>query len=1470
MKKGYLMLLFACLFAVPAFGLCKHENYIGDNDVTGWMYSYYSSWTPGSAPSGGSENENFYIGRVRPLKRFTNTATQVIQDGTTAVTRRANRGLLWWCPINEGTWTSLPRYNFDSEAFSMWSYVTIHGNWTQGFLRQPGAFADVCHKNGVRTACVASIPWAQTLSSTDAGHGQNFKALINGGANKLMSLLAYYGIDGLGFNSEQEWGDVRNGMKSLLAACHSIKGNFDMTDRLHFDFYSLNNCLTSSGGNMQDFSDFWPSANGFFLNYNWGSTLLNNSETVAGSKSFDVYAGMDMQGCSSADWTSLNNYNISIGIWGAHNKCMPYEGATEDGSTKEAIQNCYLRKCEQLFTGGTRNPVNNMTIDNNLCNGNASFFGVSKLMAAKSALSWQTNAYFPFISYMNLGNGKFFNNEGQTTYDNEWYNIGMQDHLPTWRWWITDTYMGRTTSTVPSDTHAGFTYEDAWFGGSCLKLTFDNSVSGWRYIQLFKTQFPIEDANYTLRVRYKALSGSANMQYTMSKEGAESTVITQAMGTMKAGTGEWQVIEKAVPTNIVGSTMAQLGMRFNNIADGTEILIGEIALVKNGVTYSPVAPVLADSELLKLTSRGVDFRVIWNCPKPAGGGESGGSEPETEAETATRASTMSCTLSGTSNHSERYLTSFSVSGTQGASLASGTIQSGTRKNLYYDLRNTKSLEVKRGETISISPTWNGSWMMGYVYVDWNNDGDFADSGEYMASPYNINGTSYSTSIWAKPKDFTIPADAALGTYTIRYTVDWNSQSGNDTNDQGASYPCGRTSSTASDNYTAANGGCMVDFELHVTASDAGGSSDAWKPVYNDEVDAWYFEIWAQQQGAEPQLVTTTTSWAAYAVDVPFDLNANTNVRLGVRTVAPDGVTKSDIAWTTYQEIPTVTIIEGYSVDKPVIKVNENFTISFDDPAHSAAQSFKIFNAKTNAQVGSTFTNVTTFTTSLTEIGLYDVQCTYVNQNGATVTEMKRGMIQVSSDEVGAMPKINSLTTDKQEKGNEITSNEVVTLSYTGRPADGTTSRALRLQEKPFCIKVAQFYNAAGISDATPITISFWFNPLQFIPAGDEAGNTGFGDCGTQMLNIRRPGDAWPNSDWGYIWSGIHNGGNDYWVNVRKINQVHPNYTTMTQNFVIPTANWTHVAISIIGAANNKDVQLYINGRLVSDAVQGRNSVISLTSDYYIFMGGVAAFRSGFDGLLDEFQIWTKEFNESTINQTMVHYNQGEIPSDLICYWDFETDATSDNRMVSSGTAGNSVFAVIGNTWRCVLGEGDGITGGSDPMVESNRLAPMFGVGTPFLAGRYEVKTTPSWKFDGIANAGVSTGNAESGSTTVSWASMEDAPYTATLTLANSWGKDVKSVTMIDACVKLDEAGSIIEDLNIYPNPFVESIHVRFIEGGDYELDILTLTGQLVQTRQLNVLNHEVVAINLNAEQGTYIARLKKDGKVIKSFKLVRK
>ena len=50
------------------------------------------------------------------------------------------------------------------------------------------------------------------------------------------------------------------------------------------------------------------------------------------------------------------------------------------------------------------------------------------------------------------------------------------------------------------------------------------------------------------------------------------------------------------------------------------------------------------------------------------------------------------------------------------------------------------------------------------------------------------------------------------------------------------------------------------------------------------------------EGEKETLLTTTTSWAAYVVDAPLDVN-NPKFQIGVRAVGKDGKTKSPITWT---------------------------------------------------------------------------------------------------------------------------------------------------------------------------------------------------------------------------------------------------------------------------------------------------------------------------------------------------------------------------------------------------------------------------------------------------------------------------------------------------------------------------------------------------------------------------------------------
>jgi len=248
MKKLLLMTLVIAMYAGSVFAqtVPSHDKYVEMGSSISW-YQAYQNWQPGTplynGDSKAAANEQFFISRVKPRKRFTFTATQVKES------LDPERKVLWWCPINESSWNALPSYFFNGEAYSMWSYTDIYGNWTAPLIQVPAAFLDVCHKNGVRSGCVASVPFGAGPSPNDGGHGSNINALVNGGYEKLLKYLRYYGVDGIGFNSEFSWGLLNpTGFKNMMGDCYANAEAYGVP--FNNAWYSF----TSNGGSYGDYS----------------------------------------------------------------------------------------------------------------------------------------------------------------------------------------------------------------------------------------------------------------------------------------------------------------------------------------------------------------------------------------------------------------------------------------------------------------------------------------------------------------------------------------------------------------------------------------------------------------------------------------------------------------------------------------------------------------------------------------------------------------------------------------------------------------------------------------------------------------------------------------------------------------------------------------------------------------------------------------------------------------------------------------------------------------------------------------------------------------------------------------------------------------------------------------------------------------------------------------------------------------
>ena len=634
--------LLTAMSATLAHAQYLKEDYIDWGVVNIGFGQALQQWEKGVPMS---EDDNFFIARVKPKCRFRNKATQV----DTLLNDTNDKRIAYWVPIGTKPFNALPDGAFDRDVFCLWPYITHFGNWTAPFVRMPGNFADVAHKNGVAVSVLAPIPAGRLDDDT---WGKTLSDIVDAGADKMADFLCYYGIDGLGYNSEYTTQSligppVVSAYKDItkrIGQFHEdlYKNIYDnnrnpIFENIWYDGTGSEGFLCFDGGldihNIDNFG--WGEAPraSLFFNYNWNdSTLLahtlNNCNFV-GRNPLDIYCGFNMQGREPRNlprWPMLDGKNLSIGLWGAHNESMLFESRGEQGASPDDKQNTYLKRQEMWFTGGTRNPAHRQPVSNSMRyqTDNTEFFGMSHFTTARSALEWDLTEE-PFVTNFNLGNGKFFNWDGQRTSNNPWYNIGLQDHLPTWRWWTASSLLGRDNeSAARQGLDAHFTWDDAWWGGSllCIEGNCDE-----QYLHLFKTCFDLHDGDI-ITVRYKRTAGDADINLVLTANGQETTpieeskmVVTGIHATDSLDT--WQTRQWVVGKDMEwpqGNKLALIALHIVN-ARQLNLRLGHLSIVRGDKTATrPDSPVITRAQVLNNSMEGIDGKLIFYMPndKPAG------------------------------------------------------------------------------------------------------------------------------------------------------------------------------------------------------------------------------------------------------------------------------------------------------------------------------------------------------------------------------------------------------------------------------------------------------------------------------------------------------------------------------------------------------------------------------------------------------------------------------------------------------------------------------------------------------------------------------------------------------------------------------------------------------------------------------------------------------------------------------------
>jgi len=561
-------------------------------------------------------DEEFWISRVPLQARVTNTATEIRND------YQNGKKLNWWMPAGgSGGRRGLPYYIYDDENFNMWQYIDTHGNWSSGLFLVPGALTDQAHRHGVKIMSNLFVNWNVPYSQGGTNNAsRSIDGLLKKDSNgdfkytaKIISILKYYGVDGLSLNIEcSNMGSARaDEFQTFLAELYDEAAlqNHDTFEVVWYDAQSNTGGLSFmkqlSSGNQDWFQKADKKISSqFMLDYTVTDFGANSGATRASLLNrdpFDVYGTVHVSTRFNQNniWNTMRDQQISLGLWGEHQTNNFW--ATSSKDTNGLKQGGYLKSLERFFSGGNQNPSDLPTITHTATrstSGLASFHGMARYFSAKSTIN-----SLPFTSRFNLGLGQFFNVDGKTTYPYDWNNIGIQDFVPSWRWWITGN----------KNIEAAFTFEDAWHAGSCLKLSGAASTTATD-IRLYKTDLTLSGspkAKVTFKLPGATIGSASKLRLALAFSGNPSTLEYFDLGnTVKEG---WNTIEVDLGSKS-GQTIVMTGLSVQGASQSDYVaLIGELAIT-NGNVPVPAAPISLEIENKLETFNKADIKMKWTLP----------------------------------------------------------------------------------------------------------------------------------------------------------------------------------------------------------------------------------------------------------------------------------------------------------------------------------------------------------------------------------------------------------------------------------------------------------------------------------------------------------------------------------------------------------------------------------------------------------------------------------------------------------------------------------------------------------------------------------------------------------------------------------------------------------------------------------------------------------------------------------------
>lgn len=583
------LVLVAWLLAASASSTFAGTQPPGQPYASYWFPSTILDWSPATDP-----DAPFNRSGVPLATRFQNPDLNVNPHAIPGEAGIAS--LVAFAPTSFNPSQGTP--TIDYYALNYWQYVDQLVFWGgsagEGLILAPNpSVIDAGHRNGVPVlgnvylppvAFGGQIQWVEDFVQRD---GDAFPV-----ADKMIEAANYYGFDGWFINQETEGGNAQlaDDMQAMLVYFHA-HSNLRI---VWYDAMAANGQVNYQNAldaqNQMFFQDGSKLvSDDMFLNFNWTTTGLANSSTLAtslGRSPYELYAGIDVQ---SNGYGTAVNWNALFPEGSPQVTSIGFYRPEWTFASSSSPSDFYARD-NHFWVGPNHDPSNTTT--------GAAWKGLANYVPATSPITT-----LPFVTNFNTGQGYVYAIDGDVlNISGGWNNLSLQDVLPTWRWIM----RSEGTALTPS-----LDWNLAYWGGTSLLVT--GTLDAINDLTLYEMNLPI-DANTMLEVTYLPQAGSAPSHMQVGLSFADAPFAFEYVDVGTASDGGWQTPNFPLDA-YAGRSLAVVSLRFvpDAVSEDYVIHVGRLGFYEAPLT-TPNPP--SDVEVISKNETSPDnasLRLSWTA-----------------------------------------------------------------------------------------------------------------------------------------------------------------------------------------------------------------------------------------------------------------------------------------------------------------------------------------------------------------------------------------------------------------------------------------------------------------------------------------------------------------------------------------------------------------------------------------------------------------------------------------------------------------------------------------------------------------------------------------------------------------------------------------------------------------------------------------------------------------------------------------